>query len=90
MADIARRVGTNQGFVGCVQELIINHHRYDFREKGLVGESEFGINVGKAFNIQSLICHVFGLLSSANSKPLLGIFGYMFFLLQTNRLFKVQ
>ena len=50
MPDIARRVGTDLGFVGCVQELIINHHRYDFREKGLVGESEFGINVGESLS----------------------------------------
>ncbi|KAL8612700.1 hypothetical protein ACOMHN_025351 [Nucella lapillus] len=44
---IAARVNSSKTFVGCVQHLIINGYRYDFRKGGLVGDSEFGINVGE-------------------------------------------
>jgi len=47
MASIAHRVGTNKTFVGCFQHLIINGYRYDFRKQGLIGDSEFGVNVGE-------------------------------------------
>ena len=47
MASIAHRVNTNKTFVGCIQHLIINGYRYDFRKGGLVGDSEFGVNVGE-------------------------------------------
>lgn len=47
MTSIAARVNTSKTFVGCIQHLIINGYRYDFRKGGLVGDSEFGINVGE-------------------------------------------
>ncbi|KAK3756566.1 hypothetical protein RRG08_007590 [Elysia crispata] len=47
MNTIKARVGTEHQFVGCVQELRINGHRFDFRPTGSVGEAEFGINVGE-------------------------------------------
>lgn len=47
MDTIESRVNTSKRFVGCVQELIINGYRYDFRRGGLVGDAEFGVNVGE-------------------------------------------
>ncbi|GFR68605.1 pikachurin-like [Elysia marginata] len=47
MSAIKSRVGTKHQFVGCVQELRINGHPFDFRTSGPVGEAEFGINVGE-------------------------------------------
>lgn len=47
MDTIAPRVNTTKTFVGCVQEMIVNGYRYDFRKGGLVGDSDFGINVGE-------------------------------------------
>lgn len=46
MTAITSRVNTDKAFVGCVQHLIINGYRYDFRKAALVGDSDFGINVG--------------------------------------------
>ncbi|CAL1534448.1 unnamed protein product [Lymnaea stagnalis] len=47
MSAIAGRISTSHQFIGCVQELLINGRRVDFRKRGLVGESEFGVNVGE-------------------------------------------
>ena len=47
MSSIAGRVNSSKTFVGCIQHLIINGYRYDFRKGGLVGDSEFGVNVGE-------------------------------------------
>lgn len=47
MDVIASRINTSKTFVGCIQELIVNGYSYDFRLGGLVGDAEFGINVGE-------------------------------------------
>ena len=47
MTAIINRVGTNKGFVGCVEQVVINGYKYDMRKAGLVGDSQFGVNVGR-------------------------------------------
>lgn len=47
MVAVSSRIGATKTFVGCIQELIVNGYRYDFRKGGLVGDSEFGVNVGE-------------------------------------------
>ena len=47
MHAIKSRVSTEHQFVGCIQELRINDHHFDFRPAGPVGEAEFGVNVGE-------------------------------------------
>ena len=46
MTAITNRVGTNKGFVGCVEQVIVNGYKYDMRKAELVGDSQFGVNVG--------------------------------------------
>ncbi|XP_076441439.1 LOW QUALITY PROTEIN: pikachurin-like [Babylonia areolata] len=59
MTSISARVNTSKTFVGCVQHLIINGYRYDFRKGGLVGDSEFGVNVGECSEglCERVFCH---------------------------------
>ncbi|XP_041360084.1 pikachurin-like [Gigantopelta aegis] len=47
MSAVVSRTMMRKRFVGCVQELIINGYKYDMRKGNLVGDSEFGINVGE-------------------------------------------
>ncbi|KAK6179410.1 hypothetical protein SNE40_011777 [Patella caerulea] len=47
MSAISSRVGTRKRFVGCVQEVGINGYRYDLRKADIVGDAEFGVNVGE-------------------------------------------
>ena len=47
MTAVANKVGTNKGFVGCVEQVIVNGYKYDMRKAALVGDAEFGVNVGK-------------------------------------------
>ncbi|KAK7495830.1 hypothetical protein BaRGS_00012820, partial [Batillaria attramentaria] len=47
MDAIASRANTTKTFVGCIQEMIVNGYRYDFRKGGLVGDTESGVNVGE-------------------------------------------
>ncbi|KAK0045472.1 pikachurin [Biomphalaria pfeifferi] len=47
MTSVSNRVGTTHQFVGCLQELRLNGRRVDFRRRNILGESEFGVNVGE-------------------------------------------
>lgn len=47
LESLSNRVGTHKGFVGCIQEVKINGFKYDMRKSALVGDAEFGRNVGK-------------------------------------------
>ncbi|KAJ8305764.1 hypothetical protein KUTeg_016309 [Tegillarca granosa] len=47
ITSISRRTGTVKPFVGCVQELIINEHKYDMRNVPFIGEAISGLNVGE-------------------------------------------
>ena len=49
LSQVSERVGTDKGYVGCIQHLVINGYRYDFRSGGIVGDSQFGLNVGEYF-----------------------------------------
>ena len=46
------RLGTGKGFVGCVEQLIINDYMYDMREDNrIIGDTQFGLNVGKLHSL---------------------------------------
>lgn len=47
LARIQDKVGTAKGFVGCVQQVVVNGYKYDLRKAGLVGDAQFGTNVGE-------------------------------------------
>ena len=47
MTAVASKVGTSKGFVGCVEQVVVNGYKYDMRKEGLVGDAQFGVNVGK-------------------------------------------
>lgn len=47
MREISGLVATSDRYVGCVQELAFTGHKFDFRRKGTVRESTFGVNVGE-------------------------------------------
>ncbi|KAL5016942.1 hypothetical protein ScPMuIL_006531 [Solemya velum] len=47
LGSLSNRVGTHKGFVGCIQEVKINGFQYDMRKSALVGDAEFGRNVGE-------------------------------------------
>ena len=46
MTAITNQVGTNKGFVGCVEQIVVNSYKYDMRKAGLVGDAQFGVNIG--------------------------------------------
>ena len=50
MSAILSRTAIRKRFVGCVQELVVNGYKYDMRKGSLVGDSEFGMNVGKSLS----------------------------------------
>ena len=44
------------GLTGCMEKVIINGYMYDLRKADLVGDAQFGVNVGKAqFELKYLI-----------------------------------
>ncbi|KAL4236805.1 hypothetical protein ACF0H5_005192 [Mactra antiquata] len=45
--SIGDKVGTSKGFVGCVQEVKVNGYRYDLRKSDIVGDAQFGSNIGE-------------------------------------------
>lgn len=47
MTAVASKVGTSKGFVGCVEQVVVNGYKYDTRKEGLVGDAQFGVNVGE-------------------------------------------
>ena len=44
---IKDKVGTLKGFVGCVEQVVVNGYKYDMRKADLVGDSQFGANIGE-------------------------------------------
>ncbi|ESP03639.1 hypothetical protein LOTGIDRAFT_224298 [Lottia gigantea] len=59
MSNIESRVGTRKRFIGCVQEVVINGYRYDMRKADIVGDTEFGVNVGECSEgiCEAVICN---------------------------------
>ncbi|XP_046330214.1 pikachurin-like [Haliotis rufescens] len=47
MSSITNRIGTAKQYVGCVQELSINGYKYDMRKGEIIGDAQFGLNVGE-------------------------------------------
>ena len=43
----AAQTGATGGFVGCVRRLQINNKEYDMRKGSFVGDTLYGINVGR-------------------------------------------
>ncbi|KAH3696364.1 hypothetical protein DPMN_083828, partial [Dreissena polymorpha] len=43
---IKNRVGMVTGLTGCMEKVIINGYMYDLRKADLVGDAQFGVNVG--------------------------------------------
>lgn len=62
MTAIANKVGTSKSFVGCVEQIVINGYKYDMRKAGLIGDAEFGVNVGECSDgvCDDVICHYGG------------------------------
>ncbi|KAH9489415.1 hypothetical protein Btru_037656, partial [Bulinus truncatus] len=82
ISAISSRITTMNQFVGCIQELLVNGHRVDFRKKSLVGDSEFGWNVGEcSANVcDNVDCENGGLCSAKSADEAvclcpLGVYG---------------
>ncbi|XP_052775155.1 pikachurin-like isoform X2 [Mya arenaria] len=41
------KVGMTQGFTGCVEQVVVNGYKYDLRKADLVGDAQFGVNIGE-------------------------------------------
>lgn len=71
MTAVADKVGTNKGFVGCVEQLVVNGYKYDMRKAGVVGDAQFGVNVGECSEgvCDNVVCQFGGIckVTSADS-----------------------
>ena len=47
MMKVKDTVGMTQGFSGCIEEVIVNGYKYILQKAGVVGDAEFGMNVGR-------------------------------------------
>ena len=54
IAQIQDKIGTTKGFVGCVGQVVVNGYKFDLRKAELVGDAQFGANVG----MYIYMCHI--------------------------------
>ncbi|XP_053394807.1 pikachurin-like [Mercenaria mercenaria] len=45
--QIQDKIGTSKAFVGCVEHVVVNDYKFDLRKAELVGDAQFGANVGE-------------------------------------------
>lgn len=70
LVRIKDKVGTSKGFMGCVQQVVVNGYKFDLRKAGLVGDAQFGANVGEyrmhknnSTKIKAVNCFTFNFVS---------------------------